>query len=74
MGPNLSPNGRSSNQGESRHNRIEKNSENRFPENSRVKEGELIQYNKSSSPRTRKEERRVEPVNPSYITTKTVSL
>jgi hypothetical protein len=75
MGSNPSPNGRSPHQGESRHYRTEKNSENWFFENSRVKEGESL-YNRRRAPvqeqeelliKTRKEERRVEPVNPSSI-------
>jgi len=40
MGSNPSPDGRSSNQGKSRHDGIEENSENRFSKNSIVKEGE----------------------------------
>jgi len=49
MGSNPSPNGRSPDQGESRHYRTEKNSENWFFENSRVKEGESL-YNRRRAP------------------------
>jgi hypothetical protein len=46
MGSNPSPDGGSSNQGESRYDGIEENSENRVSKNSRVKEGESSQQSR----------------------------